>query len=127
LKVLQANTCPPRQPKDATAPILGLSTQLDRNINSAGDLGFDLTGSQQDLERHALPTFVNYTVDINLSAGAFVEASGQGTVQIRYTPTLRHFKGQSGSPGNGTAYITVKGLLLTFNQNNPTRNSDIGI
>ena len=113
--------------RDPTAPVIGTSAQQDRNINSAGVLGFDLSGDPRLVDPQGLPTNFSYTIDINLSAGTFTEASGQGTMQIRYTSQKRHFKGQHGGPGDGTAYVKIQGLVLTLGANNPNRNADIGI
>jgi hypothetical protein len=114
-------------PQDPAAPVIGISSQSDRSINTSGILGFDLTGGQQFLGSHGLPTTLNYTIDINVSAGTFVAASGQGTMQIRYTSQKRHFKGERGGPGDGTAYVKIQGLVLTLGATNPLRNADIGI
>jgi hypothetical protein len=113
--------------QDQTAPVIGTSSQQDRSINNGGLLGFNLNGDPQLLDKHGLPTNLTYTIDINVVSGTFADASGQGTLQIRYTPQKRHFKGQRGGPGDGTAFVKIQGLLLTQGTTNATRNADIGI
>jgi hypothetical protein len=82
------------QPNDPTLPFGGAGSIFDRNINSNTVLGFDLSAPQQDVDRGGRPNhFPTVTIDVNMSAGVYVEAYGQGTLDIHYVPSGRRTPG----------------------------------
>lgn len=94
------------QPKDPSLPFGGVGTIYDRNINSNSALGFDIAAPQQpsSLDRAGRPTrFTQVSVDTNISAGAYVEAYGSGTLRIHYMPSKRG----PGGIEQGTAITTL--------------------
>jgi hypothetical protein len=93
------------KPSDPTLPFGGLGTVFDRNINTNTALGFDLSAPQQDVDRGGRPDQLpTVTVDVNESAGTYVEAYGQGVIDIRYIPGGRR---TAGVLSQGTAIVTV--------------------
>jgi hypothetical protein len=97
-------------PTDPTAPTAGAAVSFDRNINANSSLGIDLSGSPTDVDRFGRPTKFTWTIDDNTSAGVYVEAVGQGTVNIRYMPS-----GET-TPGllsQGQAIVTIRGQLYS--------------
>jgi hypothetical protein len=93
------------QPNDPTLPFGGLGTIFDRNINSNTALGFDISAPQQDVDGSGRPNhFPTVTIDVNMSAGTYVEAYGQGTIDVRYIPSGKH---TAGVLSQGKAIVTV--------------------
>jgi hypothetical protein len=93
------------KPLDSSLPFGGVGSVFDRNINSNSVLGFDLAAPQQNVDRGGRPNHIpTVTIDVNASAGVYVEAYGQGTLNIKYIPSARP------SPGvlsQGTAIVTM--------------------
>lgn len=94
------------QPDDPSLPFGGVGTIFDRNINSNSALGFNITAPQQNVDRAGRPNhFPSVSVDINISAGTYVDSYGQGTMKIRYIPSGKHTPGVL---SQGTAIVTVR-------------------
>ncbi len=106
-------------PTDPTAPTAGTAASFDRNINANSSLGIDLTGSQATaVDAAGRPTQFTWTIDDNTSAGIYVEAVGQGTVNIKYIPNNKH------SPGilsQGKAIVTIRGQIYSIGVANQLR------
>jgi len=93
------------KPLDPSLPFGGAGSIFDRNINTNTVLGFDLSAPQQDVDRGGRPNhFPVVTIDINMSAGTYVESYGQGTIDIHYMPSGRR---RAGVLSQGTAIVTV--------------------
>jgi hypothetical protein len=106
-------------PTDPTAPTAGTSASFDRNINSNSSLGIDLTGSQATgVDAAGRPTQFNWTIDDNTSAGIYVEAVGQGTVNIQYIPNNKH---TPGILSQGQAIVTITGQIYSLGVANQLR------
>jgi hypothetical protein len=93
------------KPIDGSLPFGGLGTIFDRNINTNTALGFDISAPQQDVDHGGRPNhFPIVTIDVNMSAGTYVEAYGQGTIDIQYIPSGRRTPGVL---SQGKAIVTV--------------------
>ncbi len=93
------------KPIDPTLPFGGVGSIFDRNINTNTVLGFDLSAPEQDVDRGGRPDhFPIVTIDINESAGVYVESYGQGTINIKYIPSSKR---TAGVLSQGTAIVTV--------------------
>jgi hypothetical protein len=93
------------KPTDPSLPFGGVGTIFDRNINSNTALGFDLAAPQQDVDRGGRPNRIpTVTIDVNASAGVYVESYGEGTINIRYLPSGRRTPGVL---SEGTAIVTM--------------------
>jgi hypothetical protein len=103
-------------PTDPDQPPTGALTMYDRNANNGSQLGLRLTGSRQGVDRHGRPNRFAFTVDDGASGGAFTQASGQGTLQVRYFASGRN---------SGTAQVLATGRIYTLGTTNNLRNSDI--
>jgi len=92
-------------PKDSSLPIGGLGTIFDRNINTNTALGFDVSAPQQDVDSGGRPNhFPIVTIDVNMSAGTYVEAYAQGVINIRYVPSGKR---TAGVLSQGTVIVTL--------------------
>lgn len=98
-------------PKDLTTPIVGLAYLQDRNINSAGALGLDLTFDSSSLDSRGRPTRGTFTADPNIYSGLDYAFSANGTATIKY--------------GRGTATVRFQGLLYNSGITDPLRNMDL--
>jgi hypothetical protein len=93
------------KPIDPTLPFGGVGTVFDRNINTNSALGFDLSAPQSDVDRGGRPNvFPTVSVDVNASAGTYVEAYGQGVLNIHYIPSGKR---TAGVLSQGTAIVTM--------------------
>jgi hypothetical protein len=104
-------------PTDPTQPATGQVAMIVRNVaNSGNELILDLR-SDTPASVDAPPTRLTWTVD-GASSGAFTNATGSGTVTIRYrrlTPfSVRHTR-------SGVATVGFHGLLNTTGLNNVLR------
>jgi hypothetical protein len=109
------------QPKDSTLPFGGVGTIFDRNINSNTALGFDLSAPQQDVDRGGrLSHIPTVTIDVNESAGVYVEAYAQGTMDIHYIPSGRRTPGVI---SQGTVIVTVHMQIYAPNASFILRNA----
>jgi hypothetical protein len=107
-------------PKDSSLPIGGVGTVFDRNINSNTALGFDLSAPQQDVDSGGRPNHIpTVTIDVNASAGVYVEAYGQGVINIRYIPSGRR---TAGVLSQGTAIVTIRMQIYAPNASFILRN-----
>ncbi len=110
-------------PTDPSLPIGGVSTIFDRNINSNTALGLDLSAPQQDVDRGGRPNrFPTVTIDVNASSGTYVEAYGQGTINIHYIPSGEHTPGVT---SQGTAIVTVHANIYSPNASYILRNVNL--
>jgi hypothetical protein len=103
-------------PNDPEQPPTGALTMFDRNASNGSQLGLELTGSRQDVDRFGRPTRFTFTIDHTVSGGVFTQASGSGTLQIRYLASGR---------GIGTAQVLARGSVYTLGTTNVLANSDI--
>jgi hypothetical protein len=112
-------------PNDPTSPIGGVSTMFDRNLNSNTTLGFDLSAPQssQTINKAGLPDLLSkVSIDVNISAGVYVEAYAQGTMSIRYVPSGKHTRGVI---SQGTAVVTIHAQIYNPNVSFILRNANI--
>lgn len=98
-------------PTDPTASIIGNAYLQDRNINSSGQVGFDLTFDPQSLDRFGRPTRGTFTQDPNIYSGVYFVDTASGTVTIRYA--------------KGAATVTFQGLVYNSGITDPLRNMDL--
>ena len=92
-------------PTDPATPPTGAMTIFDRNIMAGSQLGLLLTGSPTERDALGRPTRMAFTVDVTVSAGIFTQASGEGTVEIRYLDRGRN---------QGIAKVLVQGRVYTL-------------
>ena len=102
-------------PTDRTRPTSGDASSFDRNVNSNSSYVFDLLGSTGDLDRAGRPTKFTFTVNPSASGGNFSNATGTGTVTIRYSPKGQHRDGVS---SEGRALVLIVGDVYTLRTNN---------
>jgi hypothetical protein len=98
-------------PSDPSATITGAAYMQDKNINSGGALGLDLTIDPTSLDRRGRPTRATFASDPNIYSGVDYFDSSTGTVRIGYH--------------GGAATVIFDGLLYTSQITNPIRNQDL--
>jgi hypothetical protein len=103
-------------PTDPTLPPTGAMTLFDRNTSAGSQLGLLLTGSRRDVDAFGRPTKFLFAVDQDVSGGLFSEATGQGTVEVRYF---------SKGPTSGSAKLLVRGQVYTLGTTFSLANSNI--
>jgi hypothetical protein len=110
-------------PKDPSSPIGGVSAIFDRNLNSNTVLGFDLSAPQQNVDRGGRPNFFpTVSIDVNISAGTYVESYAVGTINIKYIPNGKHTPGVF---SQGRAIVTIHAQIYTNNVAFILRNATI--
>jgi hypothetical protein len=93
------------KPIDSSLPFGGVGSIFDRNINTNTVLGFNLSAPQQNVDRGGRPNHIpTVSIDINASAGTYVESYGQGVMSIRYIPSGKR---TAGVLSQGTAIVTL--------------------
>jgi hypothetical protein len=105
-------------PTDPNAQTSGLAALIVKNVTNSGNLlVLDLVGDTSSLDRAGRPTRFTWTVD-GASGGAFANATGSGTVEIRYFPggKLPQRATSAGSVG-----VIFKGLIQTTGVTNLLR------
>ncbi len=111
------------KPIDPSLPFGAVGTIFDRNINTNSALGFDLSAPQQYVDRGGRPNhFPAFTIDVNASAGLYVEAYAQGTLNVRYIPNGRH---KPGVLSQGTAIVTIHAQIYAPNASLLLRNVNL--
>jgi hypothetical protein len=111
-------------PKDPSLPIGGVSSIFDRNLNTNTVLGFDLAAPQQNVDRGGRPNdFPIVSMDINVSAGTYVEGYAQGVINIRYIPGGK--RTIPGAISQGTAIVTIHAQIYSANSSFILRNANI--
>lgn len=98
-------------PTDPTQPIVGGVYMQDRNANSGGQIGFDLTIDPNSLDRFGRPTRATFVGDPNVYSGIYYSETSLGTVKIRYF-------GQQ-------AAVLFDGQLYTSGLTGPFQNLDL--
>ncbi|MDB5349076.1 MAG: hypothetical protein JWN86_323 [Planctomycetota bacterium] len=98
-------------PTDPAAPITGAAYLQDKNNNSGGVVGFDLTADSTSLDRRGRPTRATFVSDPNIYGGIFFLDSSQGSVKIAYH--------------GGTASAAFQGHVYTSGITNPLTNADL--
>ena len=110
-------------PKDPTSPIGGVTSILDRNLNSNTALGFDLAASQSNVDRGGRPNhFSTVSIDANISSGLYVEGYSIGTVNIEYIPNGKHTPNVY---SQGKAIVTIHAQIYSANTSFILRNANI--
>jgi hypothetical protein len=110
-------------PKDPTSPIGGISSIFDRNINSNSVIGFDLSAPQQNVDRGGRPNLIpTVSIDVNGSAGVYLEAYSVGTIGIKYIPNGKRTPGVF---SQGKAIVTIHAQIYTNNSSVILRNANI--
>jgi hypothetical protein len=108
-------------PTDPTQPVVGYAELTPKNVSSSGNaIGMDLTANAQQPGYHGLPTEFTWSVNgpnaVNASSGgAFSNATGQGTLQVRYYP---NGQGPLHGFGQGTVALSFQGLINTLGVTN---------
>lgn len=92
-------------------PIIGNAYLQDRNINSGGQVGFDLTFDPNSLNAQGLPTKGTFTQDPNIYSGVDFVDTASGTVTISYSRNV--------------ATVRFQGLLYNSGITDPLRNMDL--
>ncbi len=98
-------------PSDTTDPIPGNAYLQDRNINSSGQIGLDLSFDPNSLNAQGLPTKGTFTEDPNIYSGIDFVATAAGTVTITYS--------------KNQATVRFQGLLYNSGITDPLRNMDL--
>ena len=98
-------------PTDPTAQPSGVAVLEDKNGNSSGILGFDLTAVPNAVDRLGRPTRFTYIQDPNIYSGIDFVNSSVGTLEITY------------SKGSATAIFNAK--VYTSGLTSPIKNSDL--
>jgi hypothetical protein len=91
--------------------IIGNAYLQDRNINSSGQIGLDLTFDPNSLNAQGLPTKGTFTEDPNIYSGIDFVATAGGTVTITYS--------------RNQATVRFQGLLYNSGITDPLRNMDL--
>ncbi len=112
-------------PTNLASPSTGATALFDRNLDSNSDLGFDLYALPQNVDRLGRPTKLTlYSLDVNISAGNYVEGLAQGTMTIHYgkVPPTPHFAPSThrlpGARSQGSASVVINaqvyGMQVAF-------------
>ena len=104
-------------PKDPNSQISAVSTIFDRSINSNSTLGLDMSapqlvnGAAANLDSAGRPDHMSQVaIDVNASAGAYVEAYAQGLADIKYYPSK---KTAPGAISQGTAVVRIRAQIYS--------------
>ena len=73
--------------KDPTNTSFGAATLNDKNVNSSGTLGLDLTVAPNGLDSQGRPTLMTFKGDSNVYSGIFFVNTSSGTVTVQYKPS----------------------------------------
>jgi hypothetical protein len=112
-------------PKNPSQPIGGVAAIFDRNLNTNTVVGFDVAAPQtsQFINRHGLPAFLpKVSLDINISAGTYVEGYAVGTMSIHYIPSGKRTRGVI---SQGRAAVTIHAQIYNANVGFILRNANI--
>lgn len=105
-------------PTDPAVEPVGLAVLLDRNINNSGQIGLDLTAVPGSTDRLGRVTRFTWTVDNIYSSGSYGNASGQGTLKVKYAAPP--------APGKtSAASLIFRGHILSMGVGDPTATSDL--
>src|SRR5262249_10514866 len=108
-------------PKDPSLPIGGVSTIFDRNLNTNTALGLDLAAPQSNVDRGGRPNHIpTVTLDVNQSAGTYVQGFAQGVMNIHYIPGPRRFTpgAITQAPPIATIHAQISAPTATFTLRN---------
>lgn len=102
-------------PKDPSAAVTGSAALIVKNVSNSGNLlALNLQGTTQQLDQFGRPTLLNWTVGDG-SGGTFSDATGSGTLEIRYRPFGRpNRRGVS----TGGVNVLFRGQIDTIGVNN---------
>ena len=101
----------PANPAATGGPIIGNAYLQDRNINSSGQLGLDITFDPNSLNAQGLPTKGTFINDPNIYSGLDFVFTAGGNVTITYS--------------KNQATVRFQGLLYNSGITNPLRNMDL--
>jgi hypothetical protein len=109
--------------QDPTVQNSGASTIFDRNLNSNTALGFNVASAHSHVDSHGRPNyFDSVSLDVNSSAGVYVEGFSQGILDIKYIPSGKRTPGVT---EQGMAIVKFQGQIYAPNTSFILRNSDI--
>jgi len=118
-------------PTNRVLPSTGVAALFDRNLDSNSDLGYDLYALPSQVDKLGRPVQLTiYSLDVNISAGNYVEGSAQGTMSIHYgpVPRTRSFAPSSralpGARSQGTASVVINAQLYGMQVAFALRNVD---
>jgi hypothetical protein len=104
-------------------PVSGVSSIFDRNLNTNTVLGFDFADVNNSVNNAGLPNqFASVSIDVNESAGTYVEAYSQGAISIKYEPSANHAQG---TIGQGKALVTIRAQIYAPDASFILRNANI--
>jgi hypothetical protein len=98
-------------PADPGKPTFGFATLSDKNANSGGIMGLQLSAVPGAVDSRGRPTRLTFTEDPNIYSGIFFVNTSRGTVTIKY--------------GQGAATVVFQGSVYTSGLTNPLRNADL--
>jgi hypothetical protein len=105
--------------KDPSAPLTGTLGVFDRNLSAGSTIIADVSTDPNHTDRFGRPTRLDWSFETGSSSGgAFGEASGQGTMKIRYFP-------EGDRPSQGLAAVKMTGSIVTLGTTYVLRNADI--
>ena len=100
-----------------------------RNLDANTQLGFDVVAVPTSYDNRGRPTHLTmYAVDTNVAAGVYVEATGQGTIDIHYGPvphTKYPVRPTPGIRNQGPATIVIHAQIYSLGTTFNLRNTDI--
>jgi hypothetical protein len=110
--------------KDPTNTSFGFLLMNDKNVNSGGTLGLDLTVTPDGFDGFGRPTKMTFTQDANIYSGTFFVNTSSGTVTVKYQPSTGGPRAP-GATSQGIAKVTIHGMVYTSGLTSPLRNTDL--
>jgi hypothetical protein len=98
-------------PRNLATPITGEINMQDKNINSGGQVAFQLTAVPGAVDPRGRPTQFTFVADPNIYSGIFFFDSATGILGVNYH--------------GSTATVRITGLVYTSGLTNPIKNTDL--
>lgn len=99
-------------PVDPNLPFVGEAVLNDKNTNSSGIQGFNLTADRTSVDQLGRPTHLTFTADPNVYSGAFFVQAAEGTADISYG-------------AKNAVTVRFQGRVYTSGLTNPLVNQDL--